>query len=115
MIKNREKWNMYMKQYRLKHIEKFRMRSKQRTDKRRKEILEILGNKCVRCGYAGIALQIDHVNGGGSKERIKDGSDKHYRLMLKRIQAGSKDYQLLCANCNWEKRHEKGETGSYFS
>jgi hypothetical protein len=27
----------------------------------------------------------------------------------KKVEAGSKDYQLLCANCNQKKRYENGE------
>ena len=37
--------------------------------KRRREVLTALGGQCVQCGIADYrVLQIDHVNGGGSKE-----------------------------------------------
>jgi hypothetical protein len=75
------------------------------------EIFKILGGKCVSCSYSGIALQIDHVNDDGFKERpygkISGGS--YYTKILKKIKEGSKDYQLMCPTCNWEKRLKKGE------
>jgi len=82
------------------------------------EIFILLDNKCSnpncpippekldkRC------LQIDHVNGGGSQERksSKLTGFRFYKKVLKAIKTGSKDYQLLCAYCNWLKRYENNE------
>jgi hypothetical protein len=86
-------------------------------DKVKKEIFELLGDKCSnpKCLVPGgckdpRCLQIDHVNGNGKKDRIRFGATiQYYRYILKEIQRGSKDYQLLCANCNWIKRVEKKE------
>jgi len=79
----------------------------ERRHKVKKEIFELLGNKCVKCGYTGVALQVDHINGDGRKEiteyRIKQSSLAYWIHILAKIKAGSKDYQLLCANHNWEK------------
>lgn len=68
-------------------------------------IFALLGSKCVMCGFSDRrALQIDHINGGGSKERkIKYGRSA-FDYILKEILGGSKKYQILCANCNWIKR-----------
>lgn len=33
-----------------------------------------------------------------------------YKLILRRVIEGSKEYQILCANCNWVKRVERGES-----
>lgn len=78
---------------------------------RRKKVLDVMGGKCVRCGFDDWrALQIDHVNGGGSAEFKSNGS----RAAYKKAAAGDPDYQLLCANCNWIKRYENNEaTGKY--
>ncbi len=67
-------------------------------------VLQKLGGKCVRCGFSDFrALQIDHVNGGGSKELQEIGAWGVY----KKIMNGDIDgYQILCANCNWIKRDE---------
>lgn len=83
----------------------------------RREILQLLGNKCsnpncdVPNGMADIrALQIDHINGGGRKEvKSFPNSVAFYKFVLAQVKASSKDYQLLCANCNQIKRYEKQE------
>lgn len=74
---------------------------------RRRKVLAILGDVCVRCGFSDErALQIDHVHGNGSKEY---GGGKG-RVPMQRILRGeTEDYQLLCANCNWIKRAENKE------
>lgn len=72
----------------------------------KKEIYNILGNKCIQCGFNDLrALHIDHVNGGGSKLR-KISHDLLYRI-YKELLTGSKDYQLLCANCNMIKKYNE--------
>jgi hypothetical protein len=75
------------------------------------ELFNLLGNKCVICGYQGIALQIDHVNNNGCKERnLRKNGGHYYSRVLKKVKAGSKEYQLLCANCNWEKEMIRRES-----
>ena len=80
----------------------------------RLEVVRLLGGVCVKCGFDDTrALQIDHVNGGGGQERRKVSNQKMYTLILEEVKQGSSKYQILCANCNWIKRHEKGEHGDY--
>jgi hypothetical protein len=55
------------------------------------------------------ALQIDHVNGGGTKERKIYNGQNRYAIILKRLLENSKEYQILCANCNWIKRYNNNE------
>ena len=74
--------------------------------KQRLEVLDLLGGQCTECGFADKrALQIDHIGGGGGLERRDIGGSGIH----KRILDGVSGYQLLCANCNWIKRHEKKE------
>lgn len=80
------------------------------------EIFQFLGNKCVHCGFDSDprAFQIDHVKGNGSKERKQKygkncGNFTYYLHILKALRDGSKDYQLLCANCNVIKCFEEKE------
>lgn len=71
-----------------------------------------LGGVCCQCGFSDIrALQIDHINGDGNTERKEIGSNspKFYKKVLN---DDGKDYQLLCANCNWIKRSENNEINS---
>jgi hypothetical protein len=81
----------------------------------RKKVLEKLGNKCVRCGETDWrCLQIDHINGSGSKLRrqFKTAYD-FYKFILEELNSGKTPNELgiqcLCANCNWRKRYENKE------
>ena len=93
--------------------EDIKIRNRQRRQKVREQLLDALGRKCARCGYdADVrALQIDHVNGGGCKER-KDfpSRDAYYNYILQSAKDGA--YQILCANCNVIKRIEEKEHGN---
>lgn len=77
----------------------------------RKLVIFTLGNKCIRCGFNDIrALQIDHINGGGSKERKEKGFTKEFhKHVIESFLNNEYKYQLLCANCNWIKRFENNE------
>lgn len=74
----------------------------------RAKCLALLGNECQHCGFKDPrALQIDHVNGGGNREHKEI---KNTRKFYDKVLADtSGTYQLLCANCNWIKRHERKE------
>jgi hypothetical protein len=109
----------------LRHIEKRREASRRRwtpekaiaqreyavawRKKIRDAVLAHLGGKCVRCGFDDWrALQVDHVNGNGTKEHAEKKSLTSYYLAVMDTMAGEK-YQLLCANCNQIKRYENRE------
>ena len=128
--KNKEKIREYQRNYTNKHSKENRERAKQwRINNREKynantaksahkmilkirnEIHNLLGSKCIRCGFSDIrALQIDHVKGYGREERKNFSNYYVYlRYILNEIKSGSKDYQLLCANCNTIKKVENRE------
>jgi hypothetical protein len=89
------------------NIERARKVVIERRKKYRDLALTALGDKCVICGFTDSrALQIDHINGGGCQE-----SRKHKEMWLYKqiIDGNTTNYQLLCANCNWIKRHERKE------
>jgi hypothetical protein len=76
----------------------------------RNNVIKALGNKCAKCGYSDArALQVDHVNGGGVRERKLNGwaPTKFYNDIAENPDPTK--WQLLCANCNWIKRHENQE------
>jgi hypothetical protein len=77
--------------------------------KRRQSLITDLGGCCVTCGFTDHrALQIDHVNSDGRIDRIKHpntNSAKFYDA----VRADPDRYALVCANCNWIKRHEANE------
>ena len=71
--------------------------------------IELLGGQCCKCGFSDPrALQFDHINGGGSKERNKL-TRLFYGVVIESILKNENKYQLLCANCNWIKRTENNE------
>lgn len=111
--KHREERLQYDRNHYKINREKILKRNRTRTEKLRISILKLLGSKCVKCGFDDVrALQIDHTHGGGRKDRKRSGSSRNfYQRVLKEIKIGSKDYQLLCANCNWIKRLENNEQG----
>lgn len=80
-------------------------------DGRRKKLIELLGNKCVICGFDDFrALQLDHVNGNGTTHRKKFGTvDVMIGYYLKHLDEAVVDLQILCANHNWIKRFENHE------
>lgn len=78
------------------------------TETLRTSVLHKLGNKCRKCGFTDKrALQVDHVKGGGNKERRTTSWLQVYKKVLAEVE--SVEYQLLCANCNQIKKIENKE------
>lgn len=107
-LKNREKYLLKAKNWQQKNKDRVNLNIKILRDKLRGMVFDKLGKKCVKCGFSDIrALQIDHVNGGGKKEYE---SINNIRTLYKKILNDKNgNYQILCANCNWIKRHENFE------
>ena len=77
----------------------------------RSELFAAYGGVCACCGESSEEfLTLDHIGGGGAKERRSlgwQGLGTSFYLLLKK-QGWPKDrYQLLCMNCNWATRHGK--------
>src|ERR1700756_3265005 len=77
--------------------------------RRQRELLQQIhekhGPRCNACGYDRDvrALQIDHVQGGGSAE-IRGGLGAGLAYYYRVLRDTTGRYQLLCANCNKIKR-----------
>lgn len=118
--KNKDERKQYQKGYRLAHKPHQKaymvVYAPEYYQNLRKKVFRKLGNKCSNsdCSVLGgctdlRCLQIDHVSGGGSEELRRMSRI----TFLKKVLADTKgEYQLLCANCNWIKRHENVEDGS---
>lgn len=103
---SKEKQKAYYARLEIKRLKQKRV--KELLAKRRTEILALFGTVCKFCGFSDPrALQVDHINGGGHQERLQNNHSARYKL----IKAHPEKYQLLCANCNWIKRCERGEVG----
>lgn len=64
---------------------------------------------CIKCGEIRLAcLSIDHIHGGGNKERGVHYSSTSFYIGLRR-KGFPMGYQTLCMNCNFVKRFERGE------
>lgn len=108
-LKNRKKIIKANSAYQKEHRAKVSKWSLQYIRDRRTALIFFLGGECKRCGFDDHrALQIDHVNGGGKKE-LRKGAGYTYYKKVEADKTGA--YQLLCANCNWIKKHENGEHG----
>ena len=99
------------KEYRANNLLAHREKGKRIYAERRAAILEFFGPHCVRCGFSDRrALQIDHVHGGGARER--KGKEMSY-VIMEAITSDPREacrrYQVLCANCNVIKRIENEE------
>ena len=93
--------------------EKARNWHRERDRRHRQELIKLYGGKCCKCGFSDWrALQMDHINGGGSKER-KEYSSWGYKEKL--LIEDKNKYQLLCANCNKIKQYENNEFSNQWS
>lgn len=112
----KKQWNEshkeYMHQYRVEHLERHKRLSKIRRDEQKVRVLSHYSTSntpnCAKCGIDDIdVLTIDHINGGGSKQRrqIKAVNSIYYWLDKNKLPDG---YQVLCANCNQKKRIIEG-------
>lgn len=71
-------------------------------------IFRCFESQCFLCGFNDIrALQIDHVNGGGTKERKTTNTITYLRNILASIESCQKDYVVLCANCHQIKHSSR--------
>ena len=74
---------------------------------RKLRVIHALGGECVHCGNTDFrVLQVDHINGGGSRE---NANGKNWQVYMKVLRGETEEYQLLCANCNWIKRYVNKE------
>lgn len=74
------------------------------------QVFQELGWKCCKCGFSDWrALQVDHVAGKGLKHRKALGLAGQQSQFYRYILQHPKQFQLLCANCNWIKRWKRRE------
>ena len=115
--KNRDKLRLVGQIWRRKNHEILLTKQRVRLERYRKEVIAFFGGRCIHCGfYNWRVLQLDHINGDGFKERTNKGtnrrsSHKRWKYIREHPEEARRRFQLLCANCNWIKRHERAETG----
>ena len=73
----------------------------------RRKALNLLGGKCIQCGFDDWrALHIDHVGSGGTTDTKGNPIKPQHDIIAGR---NLEKYQLLCANCNAIKRYTHNE------
>jgi|SRR5215203_5774288 len=113
---NKEKQYQYVKTWRNKNKDKIHIQLSEKLKgnhnswrkKQRMWLLELLGNKCIRCGFMDSrALQLDHINDDGYADKKLM---KHHHSILAYYyhnpEEAKQKLQIMCANCNWIKRYE---------
>ena len=119
---NRDKIKQRTRKYYLSHKEhlakmsiKWREQNKEKVhqyarnhkQKRRKQVIEYLGGKCINCGISDWRLlQVNHINGGGNEERRIRTNYKTWEQILNGERSG--EFDVRCANCNILHEYEIG-------
>jgi hypothetical protein len=94
---------------RVKYLQTFLSNRSNHIEMRRKAI-ERLGNKCIKCGFDNyLALNIDHINGDGNRERLNGQFSYYKKLLTISDEELHSNYQCLCSNCNQIKKYEEFE------
>lgn len=100
--RDKEKWGSYQRSYYDKNRERIRAREREAHAARRQRIIEHYGGACACCGERRDEfLAVDHINGGGTRQRVSLGSrgTSHFYLWIIRENFPS-DLRILCHNCN---------------
>lgn len=110
-LKNRKKYNEAAMRWYYSRTEEQKQRKRDNTKiwqrnrykLLRELVIEKYGNKCNCCGETiKEFLTIDHINGGGIKDRKQWSSIYFLNQMIKDY--NSDKYQILCWNCNCARK-----------
>lgn len=116
---NAEKTRAYGAKWRAEHPEENRQRILGYKERRKEQVFDHYGRKCVCCGEARKEfLSMDHVNGGGNQHRREAKLTNSTDLYLWIIRHNfPPDFRVLCHNCNASRGyygycpHEKERVG----
>lgn len=76
----------------------------------RVRVFAAYGRECSLCGFDNAkALQLDHVDGGGTHLHRTIGGERVYTEALRVVDRSK--FRILCANCNWVERRARGNEG----
>ena len=99
---NKGRINAQRKQRRDSNPEHYRLKSKEKYQRLKCDVLSAYGGPtCICCGETHIEfLCVDHINGGGNRHRKALGvsGTRFYELLRK--QGYPPGYRILCTNCN---------------
>lgn len=90
-----------LRKYKAEHIEQEKARARRRTWNLKLEVIGLGGGECACCGERRPAfLCVDHIDGGGRKDRERLPSPSAYYRDIKRRGFPKGRCRLLCCNCN---------------
>jgi len=110
--KDRQTYLQYQKEWKIRNPKRCQWLARRREQELRMKVFNLLGGyKCVQCGFDDFrALQLDHINGSGSKDRNNFSHVRvFYKYYIDNPELAKRTLQVLCANCNWIKREKLGE------
>ena len=81
--------------------------AKESRDRKKSKVYDFYGRKCKCCGETNIGfLTIDHINGGGNKQRKLTGYNSGDFIVNYIVRNNfPPEFQTLCMNCNWGRRN----------
>ena len=102
--KNADRVKANSQKYRDTHRQQLRDTANLKTRMLKLEVIANYGCACTCCGESNPAfLTIDHINGGGMKDRASDHGGWRFYTRLKKLGFPKDKYQILCYNCNLAK------------
>lgn len=88
------------REYQRKWTKNNRISQKKYMRRIRKEVIEMLGGKCINCGCNDYdALEINHINGGGNEE-IRQIGKKSFIFAIHNGTRKTNDLEVTCRVCN---------------
>ena len=106
--RNKERIVAKRREYNRRNRERIAVHDRERRQVLRAQMVEAYGGRCACCGETELAfLTLDHIEGGGTKDRKGPGGTEGLYRRLKRA-GWPNGYQVLCANCNMAKEAPKG-------
>ena len=96
------------KDYCIKHRDYYNQKALAYVTRCRLQVLNHYGAKCNCCNEDQLGfLTIDHINNDGAKQRKELNYSHIYPWIIRNHYPNT--LQILCMNCNWGKRWNKGE------
>ncbi len=99
----------YAKKYQKVNKEKKQIWNNRDRQRVRRELLLLLGKRCIVCDTTE-RIEIDHKTAGGNADRLSKGNNHDmYRYYLKHPEEAKEKLQLLCKKHNLHKEFANGE------
>lgn len=116
---HREYYENHKKEYSERHKKRYKINSekskrytKEYNLKLKQEVINYYGGKCTCCNETRLDfLALDHINGGGTKQKKQLRSEHKAQNMYAWAKNNNypKIFQIMCHNCNMSKHINKGK------